>query len=35
MLEWMVAGLFCSVLGAWIGELIQLKKEQQAAETSV
>jgi hypothetical protein len=28
MLAWMVPGLFCSVLGAWIGELIQLKKEQ-------
>ena len=28
MLTWMVAGLFCSVLGAWIGEMIQLKKEQ-------
>lgn len=28
MLAWMAPGLFCSVLGAWIGELIQLKKEQ-------
>jgi hypothetical protein len=35
MLAWMVAGLFCSVLGAWIGELIQLKKEQRTAKTSV
>ena len=35
MLTWMVAGLFCSVLSAWIGEMIQLKKEQRTAKTSV
>ena len=35
MLAWMVPGLFCSVLGAWIGELIQLKKERRAAKTSI
>lgn len=33
MLAWMVSGLFCSFFGAWIGELIQLKKEQRAAKT--
>jgi hypothetical protein len=34
MLAWMVPGLFCSVLGAWIGEMIQLKKEQQTVKSS-
>jgi hypothetical protein len=35
MLAWMAPGLFCSVLSAWIGEMIQLKKEQRAAKTGV
>lgn len=35
MLAWMAPGLFCSVSAAWIGETIQLKKEQRTAKTSI
>ena len=34
MVIWMIPGLIYSIIGAWIGELSQLKKEQKEAKAS-